>query len=111
MKNQDPRLVLPMIPPHRIEMHLRIINDHQNHQPITLRLCYLEEHFPPNLLDKALRWLIENNLIGSKFVMWFDQQCIDATGKVSDLQMLANLLRVVENSPVDKIIAGKNFKL
>lgn len=90
----------------RRELMFRIIDNRKDHEPITYRLCYLQEHFPPHKLDLALQWLVSNNFVGLRFLMWFDYEC-----RVSDLQMIEKLLRIVDNAPVGPLIAGKNFKI
>jgi hypothetical protein len=94
------------IPPHRREIYFRIINGEQDFHPITLRLHFLNDHFPIDKLDRALKWLIAHNIVGKLFVNWFRMQCHN-----SDLEMHSRLLRVVDNMPLAPIIAGKNFKV
>jgi len=93
------------IPPHRRELYFRVINGEQDFHPITLRLHFLNDHFPPAKLDAALKWLIRHNVIGKQFVNWFRIQCGN-----SDLTMHAKLLEVVDNAGFARPIAGKNFK-
>jgi len=93
--------------PYRRELYLRVLNDELDLHPITMRLHYLADHFPDQKLDIALKWLIQNNLIGRRFVMWFKTVCSG-----SDLEMTRNLLSIVDNAAnVGRLIAGKNFKL
>lgn len=96
------------IPPHRKQIYFRIIDNvsAQNLHPITLRLHFLEEHFPPNKLDEALIWLVKNNVTGLRFINWFNHQC-----KSSDLEMHARLIAIVDNNRIiERPIAGKTFK-
>jgi hypothetical protein len=94
------------IPPARREMYLRIVGNVTDVHPITHRLHFLDTHFPPNKLDKALSWLCKNNVTGDYFVKWFRQYCSN-----SDLEMVARLLRIVDNAPILPVVAGRNFRL
>jgi hypothetical protein len=93
--------------PERREMFLRLVDTMRPpaHE-VSWRLHFLDNHFPPDKLDRALRWLIKNDLVGKKFVMWFKSEC-----KNSDLEMHRYLLRVVDNDSLGPVIAGKNFKV
>lgn len=94
------------IPPHRRELYFRIINGEPDFHPITLRLHFLNDHFPVDKLDRALKWLVKNNVVGKIFLNWVRTQCNN-----SDLEMHSKLLAVVDNSQMLPLIAGKNFKL
>lgn len=94
------------IPPHRRELYLRILDNYRDFHPITSRFYFLDDHFPPQQLDKALRWLIKNDLVGIRFLNWFKHICSN-----SDLEMHRNLLAVVNNQELPAVVAGKNFKL
>lgn len=92
--------------PTRRALFLRIVEDYvKNPHPVAWRLYFLESHFPPHKLDTALRWLISNGLTGAKFLNWFSAECHN-----SDLEMHRKLLEVVDNAPLERVIAGKNFK-
>ena len=96
----------PYLSPERRSLYLRIVDTFSgNPHPITMHLFFLEDHFPPDKTDSALKWLIKNNCTGAKFVTWFHTECQN-----SDLIMHRKLLEVVNNESVDRIIAGKNFK-
>lgn len=90
----------------RRELMFRIIDGRNDYHPITMRLHFINEHFPPNLIDEALEWLVVNGHTGLKFVAWFKMECGE-----SDLQMHEKLLRVIKNAPVGSIVAGRNFRL
>lgn len=94
------------IPEHRRQLYLRILDNYRDFHPITQRFYFLDDHFPPPKLDKALRWLVENNYTGIRFLNWFKQVCSN-----SDLEMHRNLLMVVNNEELPKVVAGKNFHL
>ena len=94
------------IPRRRRELYFSIIDNHTDIHPITYRLYFLENHFPPHLLDTALKWLVSNDLKGKKFLRWFKEEC-----GASDLEMHHRLLRRVNNEIPLAIIAGKNFKI
>ena len=90
----------------RRNLFLRIVDNYPAVDEIALRLHFLDNHFPPQLLDSALKWLIANRVTGRKFVYWFKE---DRMG--SDLEVHRFLLRVVENQKGTlHVIAGKNFK-
>ena len=92
----------------RRQLNLRIHNDEIDpglSTKITTALYFLDQHFPPKHLTKALIWLIENNYIGRRFLAWYDH-----IAKGSDLEMHRLLLSIVENDVLKPIIAGKNFK-
>lgn len=94
------------IPPHRRELYYRIINGERDFHPITLRLHFLNDHFPPDKIDRALTWLVKYNVVGKAFISWFRMQC-----HASDLEMHSRLLTVVENVKNITPVAGKNFKI
>jgi len=96
---------LVKIPEKRREYYLRIVNDKIDHFLITQRLYYLNDHFPIDKLDHALKWLVINNVIGDNFINWFKFVC-----KQSDLFMHKELLSIVENDQINNIIYGKNFR-
>lgn len=87
-------------------MYFKVISDYSDLHAITQRLFFLDDHFPPNKLDSALRWLIKNHLVGKKFVQLFKVQC-----ESSDLELHRFLLQVVDNTKLSPLIAGKNFKV
>lgn len=92
----------------RRQLNLRIHNDEIDPVQsgrITAALYFLDQHFPPKHLNKALIWLIDNNYIGRRFLAWYD-----LIAKASDLEMHRLLLSIVENDVLKPIIAGKNFK-
>lgn len=92
--------------PVRRDLYLRIVESKKdNVHPITMRLFFIEDHFPTEKVESALKWLIKNNYTGSKFVSWFNSEC-----QGSDLIMHRKLLEIVNNEDVTKVIAGKNFK-
>lgn len=93
------------IPPKRRELYLRVLNNAQDIHPITHRLHFLDDHFPPNKIDTALTWLINNNFIGASFIAWWDGAC-----KKSDLEMHRLLLAIVDNVGLNRIVMGQNFK-
>lgn len=92
--------------PLRRELYLRILNDEADFHPITMRLHFLDDHFPPHQLDDALRWLVRSDLIGVRFASWFKHVCAG-----SDLEMHRLLLAVLANKKVGAVVAGKNFKV
>jgi hypothetical protein len=100
-----PEDAYPMSPQRR-ELFMRILNDEIDIHPITMRLHFLADHFPPEQIDSALKWLISNNLIGKRFVAWFTYVC-----KGSDLELHRLLLAVLANSKLAPVVAGRNFKL
>ena len=90
----------------RRALFLRIVDGYPKADEIALRLYFLDNHFPPHLLNAALKWLIANRVTGRKFVYWFKE---DRLG--SDLEVQRFLLRVVENlKGTVNVVAGKNFK-
>lgn len=97
---------LEVISPRRRELYFRIIDTYPDIHPITYRLHFLNDHFPPNKLDRALTWLISNQTTGAKFVSWFKVEC-----KNSDLEMHRLLLSAVDNDALKPVVAGRNFKL
>ena len=98
-------IAYPMSPERR-ELFLRIVNDELDIHPITMRLHFLCDHFQPDKLDSALKWLVKNNAIGKRFILWFDHVCSG-----SDLEMVRILNAVVDNARLAPVIAGKNFKV
>jgi hypothetical protein len=99
-------LVPQFIPPRRRELYLKIVDMSVDYSLITHRLHFLDNHFPPHKLDAALEWLVANKITGQKFITWFKEEC-----QYSDLEMHRRLLRVVDNAPLDRVVAGKNFKV
>ncbi len=89
----------------RRELYFRIIDSYADIHPITHRLHFLDNHFPPEKLDKALAWLISNDTTGRKFVSWFTVEC-----KGSDLEMHRLLLSAVDNQKLRPVIAGRDFR-
>lgn len=92
----------------RRELNLRILNDEsepEKLQAITQLLYFLDQHFPPKKLSKALIWLIENRIIGRTFLNWYDTQC------KTHLEMHRILLGAVDNDVLRPVIAGQNFKI
>lgn len=90
----------------RRELFMRIIDNEVEIHPIAMRLHYLSDHFNPHKLDSALKWLVKNNAVGKRFVMWFNHVCSG-----SDLEMVRVLNAVVDNAKLAPVIAGKNFKV
>lgn len=93
------------IPNARRNLYLKIVDNYADYHAITNRLYFLDDHFPPNQLDDALKWLVSNNIRGRTFVSWFTHVCA-----ASDLEMHRLLLAVLENLKPDRVIIGKNFK-
>lgn len=91
--------------PQRRELFLRVINDYAEFHVITNRLYFLDQHFPPHQVDRALAWLILSGTIGRKFVTWFSDECHN-----SDLEMHRTLLAIIANKDKERLIAGRNFK-
>ncbi len=89
----------------RRELYFRVIDNYPNVHAITFRLHFLDNHFPPNKLDRALAWLVLNGISGTKFLDWFKVEC-----KSSDLEMHRLLVSVVDNADLKPVIAGRNFK-
>lgn len=97
---------LAYIPDHRRELYFRIIDDYGvDFHLLAHRLHFLEEHFPLEKLDAALRWLINENFTGVRFVNWFKHSC-----KGSDLEMHRVLLAVLDHAQLAPVIAGRNFR-
>jgi hypothetical protein len=94
------------MPPLRRELYHQIINGEKDFHPITLRLHFLNVHFPIDKLNLVLMWLVKNNIVGETFVNWFRVYCHN-----SDLEMHAKLLMVAENAPLAPVVAGKNIRL
>ena len=90
----------------RRDMFFRIINGEKDFHPIALRLHFLNDHFPDQKLDRALKWLVTNRIVGRAFNEWYKLQCSG-----SDLEMHARLLVVADNAAIVPIIAGKNFRV
>jgi hypothetical protein len=93
------------IPAKRREMYFKIIDNYPNFHLITLRLYFLDSHFPPLKLDSALRWLLNARLTGYNFIGWWTNVC-----KGSDLEMHRILLAILDKMPIASVIAGRNFK-
>jgi hypothetical protein len=91
--------------PQRRDLYFKIIDEIQLAEWICPRLYFLEEHFPPNLLNLALKWLVNNQIVGNAFLQWFGD-----VAHGSNLQMHAELLKVATNQGVERVLAGKNFK-
>lgn len=108
MANKDNRWT--EIPEKRRELYFTVFNGFSINSTtgdlIFYRLGFLNEHFPDDKIDKALRWLIDNHLTGPKFCDWFQGPC-----KGSDLQMHANLLTIVNNELALRIVARQNFRI
>lgn len=85
---------------------MRILDGQVDIHPITMRLHYLDDHFPPHLLPAALKWLMANNIVGQSFVRWFKFICSN-----SDLEMHRILLAVVQNAAAAPLFANKNFRV
>lgn len=94
------------IPEERRALYFRILDREILINEIGPRLHYLEDHFPPNQLNDALKWLTSNNIVGPKFTSWYRVEC-----KGSDLEMTTRLVAIVNNAPIAPLIGGKNFKL
>lgn len=93
------------IPAQRRTLYFKVIDGYSKLHLIAQRLHFLEDHFPPDKIDTALKWLVSNRLVHAKFVEWFKIECHN-----SDLEMHRKLLQVVDNAPLGKVIAGRNFK-
>lgn len=89
----------------RRELYFKIIDHARDIHPITLRLHFLDNHFPLEKLDLALGWLVQHNYTGRSFLLWFEHVC-----KNSDLEMHRILLSIVEKAGLTHIVAGKNFR-
>lgn len=94
----------PYMPATRRDLYFRVINDYADLHAITHRLHFLNEYFPPDKIDLALKWLVAHHIIGRHFVAWFKTEC-----KNSDLEMHRLLLAIANNEEVGRVIAGKNF--
>ncbi len=104
----------------RRELMLRIVNGIMTERThlITGPLYHLNETFPPKHLTKALVWLIEHNLVGENFINWYNNKCTYSIGSTayadgcngSNLELHRILLSVVQNTVIQKVIAGVNFK-
>jgi hypothetical protein len=91
----------------RRELCLRVIDGHYaNLEVITNRLFFLDNHFPPRKVERALAWLILSGNVGAKFIRWFQDEC-----QSSDLEMHRLLLSIITNKDKEQIVAGKNFKV
>ena len=101
----DPENPWASITPERRELYFRVIDHHTDIQLIGDRLAYLELHFPLDMIDIGLKWLINNNITGKNFMPWWVTVC-----QRSDLEMHRLLLSVVNNIKQAKVIAGKNFR-
>lgn len=88
------------------DLLLKIVDNHPDIHPVALRLHFLFDHFPPDKLNTALMWLINNRYTGFSFVSWFKSEC-----KNSDLEMHRLLLSIVDNLQLGRVVAGKNFKI
>lgn len=107
-------MVVDEMGPVRRELYMRILNGEKATLPgnvhnikfsiIATKLHFLDDHFPPKHLNKALIWLIENGIIGNAFIKWFNETC------KTELEMHRLLLSIVENDVLKPIIAGQNFK-
>lgn len=107
-------MVIDELGPLRRELYLQILNGEPakfagnisniHFSIITTKLHFLENHFPPKHLNKALIWLINNGIVGKKFSKWFNETC------KTELEMHRLLLSIVENDVLKPIIAGQNFK-
>lgn len=105
-KEQTPPI--PFIPEYRRQLFFKIIDEFPNIHDIALRMYFLNDHFPPQLLDKALNLIITRRLIGVEFLAWFRNVC-----QSSDLEMHRILFSELqkENAAQLHLIAGKNFKI
>jgi len=72
-KEQTPPI--PFIAEYRRQLFFKIIDEFPNIHDIALRMYFLNDHFPPQLLDKALNLLITRRLIGVEFLAWFRNVC------------------------------------
>lgn len=89
------------------KLMLNVIKDHSAFEDITLPLYFLDGHFPPTKLEKALSWLIAQGFTGPRFVEWFKFECMS-----SNLEMHRKLLEAVEKLPRGerrRIRAGVDF--
>lgn len=106
--NNQTQPPIPFIPEYRRQIFFKIIDEFINIHDIALRMYFLNDHFPPQLLDKALNLLIARRLIGAEFLAWFRSVC-----KSSDLEMHRILFAELqkENAASLHLVAGKNFKI
>lgn len=58
---------------------------------LTVRLHYLDCHFPEAKIDTALWWLIKNCLTGKRFLSWIESDCAG-----SNLEMIRQLTAKIE---------------
>jgi hypothetical protein len=101
-KNQNPWQDLPEL---RRELYLSVIDSYHDLHEIALRLHFLDNHFPLEKLDIALKWLVVNKITGGEFVAWFKYSC-----KGSDLEMHRLLLAIIDHLKLAPIISGRNFR-
>ena len=92
--------------PERRELYLSIFDGYNPPHDLLNRLHFLDDHFPPRKLDRALAWLVRGQLTGATFMNWYNVVC-----KKSDLEMLRVLVAVVDNQRQGALIAGENFRL
>lgn len=94
------------IPRRRRDLYFKIIDGLSPPHPVAQRLFFLDDHFPPHKLDRALEWLVSHQIVGVWFVRWHKEVCAN-----SDLEMHKILLGIVDNVLIGPVIAGKDFKL
>lgn len=106
MTNESkPAYFSDQMPDYRRDLCFKIIEIEPLIHPVCQRLYFLDQHFPLEKLDAALRWLIDNGLTGRKFLAWYQAAC-----KGSDLELHRTLLSVVDNAKLAPIVSGRNFR-
>lgn len=97
------------IGPVRRELYFKVIDSH----PATLvfhevagKVHFLDESFPKEKIDAALKWLIQNRITGAAFVDWFKNECQNSL-----LEMHKRLLSAVEKTEIKILRAGENFRV
>jgi hypothetical protein len=92
--------------PVRRDLYFKIIETEDLVHPISTRLHFLGNHFPPPKLDAALRWLVFHGYTGKNFMTWWQFQC-----QASDLEMHRFLLMAVDTKILVPVVANKNFRV
>lgn len=94
------------IPAHRKQLYFRVIDNYFVDHIVLYRMFFLDEHFPPYKLDRALAWLIAAGYTGKAFADWWKYTC-----RGSDLELHRTLLAELDKVDLMPIVAGKNFKV
>ncbi len=96
------------IPEHRRTLYFRVIDGSGQIETIGERLGFLDVHFPKELLDVALKWLIDHKFTGDNFMYFWRGTCGG-----SDLELHRRLLQVItkERNKALPLFAAKNFRL